>query len=852
MAERTSTRTANRRTTPQPNPGTTRVAALQGLQKRTPRSTRSRSHGTSENEGVRAGATGRRGTQQGASDGPDSTVGKSNAKGRQGRPAAQDRALQDLSTVQEDPSVVYPNILTGEDDADRDAEGEENLQQSNPQASKSPGGVSAFSGTTARTSLSVQGSADLDAESMLDALPDLVEAADKLLGLLMPAELSEVSVVSVMTRLHMKGSRESRNWRRLGNTFQAQRDLYGSDSYINPLGAMRILLGTKRVSELSSGPWRPDTLLQKANLAVLASSILSQPWQEQADRFIEELEEIFPRPFTEALVPFDTLTPGTSALALETVQYALEVRTQYAIMLLARVSSEPDLDWDVVMQQTFFRDEKTLKGWGVTGLRSEDLTEDATLPIVTRVGQVREAFETSPKDPDAAVERLRINFPWTTFASQTIAWINLRSNEVEAQIASSGGTEAICQGLNDKIQKNRSAKTSINDDNNDERPQLELHYEPPSKASHTAQERQEVLPRSARTKLNLAQFSRNSPIARGAAATLKRRMKQTSMQNAPPPGSHVQVTSTAETSAQPVTPQRKDRGPAIPSSASAKIQEDGGRSQATGGDEQLFLSQESDHDPYASCVLALRDQQEKENNKENIVEVSEPQRRLIDPQMNAERIEFDSPEPSSNRQASQIDNLSDDVEFQQQHLPPDAGHRRHLKPAIKRAATEPARSQGSPKKVRMREISGSQGLDGGRDGQLDGPPASQIDEYIAANAAAKERKAWQVKPPQVRKAWTEKETERLLDLIEEHGTSWKLLKHEDFIAGHVLASRDQVALKDKARNMKMDYLKSSRILPPNFDRIPLSKPHIDRLRGVGIQYDPETGQRVDAFVDEDE
>ena len=289
------------------------------------------------------------------------------------------------------------------------------------------------------------------------------------------------------------------------------------------------------------------------------------------------------------------------------------------------------------------------------------------------------------------------------------------------------------------------------------------------------------------------------------------------MQNAPTSGSHVQVASTAEPSAQPVTPQRKDRGPAIPSSALAKMQDDGGRSQAIRDDEQLFVSQESDHDSYVSQVLAVRDKREAESNKENIVEVSEPQRsqrppsgqrRLIDPQPNAERVEFDSVEPSSNRQASQIDDLSEDEEFQQQHLPPDAGRRRHLKPATKRAATEPARRQGhSPKKVRMQEASGSQGPDAGRDGQLDGPPTSQIDGYIAANAAAKERKAWQVKLPQVRKAWTEEETERLLDLIEEHGTSWKLLKTEDFTAGNVLASRDQVALKDKARNMKMDYLK---------------------------------------------
>ena len=289
------------------------------------------------------------------------------------------------------------------------------------------------------------------------------------------------------------------------------------------------------------------------------------------------------------------------------------------------------------------------------------------------------------------------------------------------------------------------------------------------------------------------------------------------MQNAPTSDSHVQVASTAEPPAQPVTPQRKIRGPAILSPAPAKIQNDRSWPQATGDDDGRFVSQESDHDPHVSRVLTVRDQREAESNKENIVEVSRPQRsllppsgqrRFIDHQANAERMEFDSQKPNLNRQASPIDDVSEGEEFQQQHMPPDAGPGRHLKPATKRAATESARSQGlSPKKVRMQEASDSRDPDAGRDRQSDGPPASQMDEYLAANAAAKERKAWQFKPPQVRKAWTEEETERLLDLIEEHGTSWKLLKAEDFTAGNILASRDQVALKDKARNMKMDYLK---------------------------------------------
>ena len=78
-----------------------------------------------------------------------------------------------------------------------------------------------------------------------------------------------------------------------------------------------------------------------------------------------------------------------------------------------------------------------------------------------------------------------------------------------------------------------------------------------------------------------------------------------------------------------------------------------------------------------------------------------------------------------------------------------------------------------------------------------------------ANGAAKRITASQPKAPQSRRAWTEDETERLLELIDEHGTSWKELKLRDQEQPErgVLMNRDQVALKDKARNMKFDFLK---------------------------------------------
>ena len=335
---------------------------------------------------------------------------------------------------------------------------------------------------------------------MLDALPDLSEAADKLLGCLVPSECSDATITSQMRKLHTKGTIASINWRRHGNAFQAQRELYGSDSYINPSAALKTLLGTKQLSEATSDPWRPDALFQKANLAVLASNIFTHP-QEQDDQFIEELEQAFPRYFTEALASSDTLMPGHSMLIVDTFQFALEVRTQYAITLLARYSTQPNFDSDVVLHQVFYKNKDVLKGWGVPGIHYENLTDEFENAVLMRLAQLREAFTDFSESANAATERLRTTFPWISFVHQTVAWISKRMKEIEAQIIASGGKQAICERLSDEVQRLRSARPSMNYDD------LVLNYEPPSEASNTASEHQNLASKAVAVKvLKMGQF----------------------------------------------------------------------------------------------------------------------------------------------------------------------------------------------------------------------------------------------------------------------------------------------------------------------------------------------------------
>ena len=85
---------------------------------------------------------------------------------------------------------------------------------------------------------------------------------------------------------------------------------------------------------------------------------------------------------------------------------------------------------------------------------------------------------------------------------------------------------------------------------------------------------------------------------------------------------------------------------------------------------------------------------------------------------------------------------------------------------------------------------------------------TQSEMYREVNKQSKVTTALTVpKPLQNRQGWSNEEIQTLLDLIEEYGTSWTLLKQKDAENGNILANRGQVALKDKARNIKFDYLK---------------------------------------------
>lgn len=246
----------------------------------------------------------------------------------------------------------------------------------------------------------------------------------------------------------------------------------------------------------------------------------------------------------------------------------------------------------------------------------------------------------------------------------------------------------------------------------------------------------------------------------------------------------------------------------------------------------------------ATQVIEHKKLYEAESKKENVaensdfVETSEAQpmpkqslrgtkkQNFIDPQPGAIKVAFESQEsdllpqqanerhdksnPPVEEEYEEMEDPSSDNGYQSDVRTLDVDSRRSKKPIGKRPAEDiVVTHQQSPKKARSSRTRSTTTNNVGdavaRHNQENNPRPSQIANYKKANVQAKLNTAVRPKKVQSRKPWTDEETDSLIRLIEIYGTSWKLLKERD--KKEVLIDRDQVALKDKARNIKLDFLK---------------------------------------------
>ena len=216
----------------------------------------------------------------------------------------------------------------------------------------------------------------------------------------------------------------------------------------------------------------------------------------------------------------------------------------------------------------------------------------------------------------------------------------------------------------------------------------------------------------------------------------------------------------------------------------------------------------------------------------------------MDRQESAERVPWDDSQPSNQERGvtqkaeKRAQATDEDEDFQQDNRTANVRERRTKATTAQSRTTKPVRKPplrqtrppaysppadeedeetgqeedeetGQEEEVFQRQIRSE--VDRSTFGGSQAPSGSQAEiaeQQKRINQLAKDRvRAGAPAKVQTRRPWSDVETSALIEYIMEHGTSYAFIKKLDETDQKFLKGRDQIALKDKARNIKTDYLK---------------------------------------------
>ncbi|KAI1343309.1 hypothetical protein F5Y15DRAFT_230544 [Xylariaceae sp. FL0016] len=119
----------------------------------------------------------------------------------------------------------------------------------------------------------------------------------------------------------------------------------------------------------------------------------------------------------------------------------------------------------------------------------------------------------------------------------------------------------------------------------------------------------------------------------------------------------------------------------------------------------------------------------------------------------------------------------------------------------------------------------------GDDSEQDGKFGRQEMRALSQAAQANRRQINVMKPRQVRTPWSPADIRQLLELIADPdlNCSWSSMEK----IGHFETPRNQQALRDKARHLKVMYLLGDMHLPHGFNQVALGRKEIEQVQGAG-------------------
>ena len=317
---------------------------------------------------------------------------------------------------------------------------------------QSPGAMSQFSGTTAMTAVTTRSEAaqaEFDPH-LAEDLPELYGFSRKITTVLAPPNSSLETVTRTIKQLRVFGSREAERLRSAEVSFNVMYPRFVSkgNSYIRTNEVITKFLG----KGYADGDFRPDAILQLANIAAMLKEYLVTERESQAMR---DLQFVLDRWFPEAFVTsFGKVSRyGTSTLSVESFELALDIRTQYAISELLHGKESRDWDPEMIVTEIFFANDSDIPK-NILGSNSN--TPEQVDLIHERVSEIRSTFnqrEQARANGDLVdLERLQEElFSWSSFLTTLVLWAGSRIEEITACIKAQGGADSIQEALHEAM-----------------------------------------------------------------------------------------------------------------------------------------------------------------------------------------------------------------------------------------------------------------------------------------------------------------------------------------------------------------------------------------------------------------
>ncbi|KAI9736165.1 MAG: hypothetical protein M1834_001050 [Cirrosporium novae-zelandiae] len=732
---------------------------------------------------------------------------------------------------------------------------------------------------------------DLDPNQMMEGLKDLSVESDKILDFFGSQSSSKLSTDNLLKDLQLPRSEANKQ---LSGLFLDKYDRtcynFGSDRYIDTSIAVRGLFGVTDPKDVGHNSWKLAPVFQRANLATLSILIIkSEEGTEICRGNLELLDRQFPKVFvTDFQLPSEpskhSLGPGSSILYPETFDLALDLRTQYFISQVQfHRRHDPSFDPDEIIRDVFWVDlesgspESVVKGWAVLGSNEDDyrtLPAEYQKKLRNRIRMLSSTF-TNDSDNGSSLEQLEEEFSWDDFVYALMDWVKRRKNEIDHEIERFGGVINIQKFVKEELQ--RSGKSS----------DLSLSAPVIGQNQPTATHDGLSISASAPLRTSAGTVPKINAGVSFNNISFIRQMRQ--------PISQKPITSSGQTST-PIP-----RGSNVKTSVSAppkvrteriEYQDDDWQPSIDGwglspGDGVVDTGEPPSPSQQLAREEASRLQQNEHTNDSVRRSGSRPKKRLLDRQEDASRVSPDADwedsqtrsdrHPSKkSRRANNKTNNENDKDGEDDSAEPDqnSGYEKDTRPSDvrKRRASKPMPQQANrPPRRTQNDPQSSSATNSRRDVPLGimkvptpaqastrapsiTPPQTQPSSSRAIPRGSQAYKELKVNEKakmdvaaskdlriQKRIPWSAEETETLIDLVGEIGTSWSAIEGHDNTHKRVLIGRNQGSLKDKARNIKMDFLKARIPLPKNFNLVVITGPMIAQLENMGLQYDQTRG-----------